>query len=162
APCRPGATGHGHPRPGRPRCPPPPGDTAPPAGRPPPRGDGPAPGARAGTAARPAGRAPSGRPSRAGDAARGGRAAESRGPAARPVDVKDRAAPPPTLLLRQKEVRQRSVEEFGGTKESEAAVERGLDWLATHQNPNGSWGLNSFHANCKHPRCPDAGTVSSD
>jgi hypothetical protein len=80
----------------------------------------------------------------------------------RPAKVEDRAAPPPTLLLRQKEVRQRSVEQFGGTKASEAAVERGLDWLAAHQNPNGSWSLHSFHTNCKHPHCPDAGTVASD
>jgi hypothetical protein len=80
----------------------------------------------------------------------------------RPAKVEDKAEPPPALLLRQKEVRQQSVEEFGGTKESEAAVERGLDWLAAHQNPQGCWGLNTFHNNCKHPACPDAGTVSSD
>ena len=80
----------------------------------------------------------------------------------RVAKVEDRAAPPPTLLLRQKEVRQRSVELFGGTRASEAAVERGLDWLAAHQNGNGSWSLNNFHANCKHPRCADAGTANSD
>ena len=80
----------------------------------------------------------------------------------RPAEVEDKISPPPPLLLRQKEVRQRSVERFGGTKASEAAVERGLDWLAAHQNPNGSWSLNTFHTNCKHPHCPDAGTVASN
>src|SRR5262249_6902311 len=80
----------------------------------------------------------------------------------RPAKVEDKTTPPPTLLLRQKEVRQRSLELFGGTKESEAAVERGLDWLAAHQAPNGSWSLNNFHANCKHPRCADAGTFVSE
>jgi hypothetical protein len=54
------------------------------------------------------------------------------------------------------------VKLYGGTKESEAAVERGLDWLAAHQNANGSWSLHHFHANCKHAACADPGTVVSD
>jgi hypothetical protein len=76
--------------------------------------------------------------------------------------VQDKVAPQATLLLRQKEIRQRSVELYGGTKASEAAVERGLAWLAAHQNATGSWSLHNFHANCKHPRCTNAGTVTSD
>jgi hypothetical protein len=66
------------------------------------------------------------------------------------------------LALRQKGERARSVVLYGGTKASEAAVERGLDWLAAHQSANGSWSLNNFHANCKHPRCADPGTYASD
>ncbi len=80
----------------------------------------------------------------------------------REARVEDKVTPPPTFLLRQKEVRQRSLEEFGGTAASEAAVERGLDWLAAHQGADGSWSLNNFHANCKHPRCDGVGTVVSD
>jgi hypothetical protein len=76
--------------------------------------------------------------------------------------VEDSDAPKPTLLLRQKELRERSVKRFGGTKASEAAVERGLNWLAAHQNADGSWSLHNFHVNCKHPRCADAGTYTSN
>jgi hypothetical protein len=80
----------------------------------------------------------------------------------RAARVEDKVTPLSTLILRQKEVRPRAVEQFGGTSASEAAVERGLDWLAAHQNANGSWSLQNFHANCKHPPCTDAGTVVSD
>jgi hypothetical protein len=80
----------------------------------------------------------------------------------REARVEDKVIPPPTFVLRQKEVRQRTLEEFGGNAASEAAVERGLDWLAAHQGADGSWSLNNFHANCKHPRCDGAGTVTSD
>jgi hypothetical protein len=76
------------------------------------------------------------------------------------IEDKETARAP--LLLREKEIRQRSVKLYGGTKASEAAVERGLDWLAAHQNANGSWSLTNFHANCKHARCADVGTVHSD
>jgi hypothetical protein len=82
--------------------------------------------------------------------------------AARVAPVEEKVTPPPLLIQRQKEVREKSVEMYGGNKASEAAVERGLDWLAAHQNENGSWSLNNFHANCKHPRCTGAGTVASD
>src|SRR5262249_26839991 len=63
----------------------------------------------------------------------------------REAGVEDMVSPSATLPLRQKEERQSSVELFGGTKASEAAVERGLDWLAAHQSVNGSWSLNQFH-----------------
>lgn len=50
--------------------------------------------------------------------------------------------------------RQRLVERDGGSPRSEAAVARGLAWLARHQAGNGSWGLNSFPVaggcNCGH------------
>ncbi|MGE3806060.1 MAG: prenyltransferase/squalene oxidase repeat-containing protein, partial [Gemmataceae bacterium] len=54
------------------------------------------------------------------------------------------------------------VEKRGGTKESEAAVERGLDWLALHQNEDGSWSLEDFNKNCKHAKCSGAGKVHAD
>lgn len=65
-------------------------------------------------------------------------------------------------LLRQAEVRKESIDLLGGTKESEAAVERGLDWLAAHQNRDGSWSLQGFTSNCKHPQCTAAAAVTSD
>jgi hypothetical protein len=80
----------------------------------------------------------------------------------REATVEEKVPAQATLLLRQKEVRQHSLELYGGTPASEEAVERGLDWLAAHQSPGGNWSLNNFHANCKHPHCPDLGTVTSD
>jgi len=80
----------------------------------------------------------------------------------REAKIDDKVIVQAPLILRKKEERERSVSLYGGTKASEAAVERGLDWLAAHQNGNGSWGLNTFHVNCKHPRCADTGTVASD
>jgi hypothetical protein len=68
----------------------------------------------------------------------------------------------PLVRRKKEEERKHSVEMYGGSKESEAAVQRGLDWLAAHQNADGSWRLNNFHANCKHAKCPDAATVISD
>src|SRR6185369_15547236 len=55
------------------------------------------------------------------------------------------------------EARARITEEEGGTKQSEAAVTRGLEWLARHQNSDGSWSLHAFHragecnGRCKNP-----------
>ena len=83
--------------------------------------------------------------------------------AIREIKIEDNPIVVPPLVLRKKEEeRKRSVAMYGGTKESEAAVQRGLDWLAAHQNANGSWSLNNFHANCKHPKCSDPATVTSD
>jgi hypothetical protein len=33
--------------------------------------------------------------------------------------------------------------------------------LAAHQSADGSWRLHDYHFNCKHPHCPDAGSVVS-
>jgi hypothetical protein len=40
--------------------------------------------------------------------------------------------------------REQMLEEGGGNKESEAAVARGLEWLAAHQAPDGRWSLHKF------------------
>ncbi|MCA9248112.1 MAG: terpene cyclase/mutase family protein [Planctomycetales bacterium] len=50
---------------------------------------------------------------------------------------------------------------FGGTPESEAAVERGLRWLMAHQMPDGSWRFDhTKHAHCRGA-CRDPGTIGS-
>jgi hypothetical protein len=37
----------------------------------------------------------------------------------------------------------------GGTRQSERAVAAGLNWIARHQSPNGSWSFSAIHARCK-------------
>jgi hypothetical protein len=51
---------------------------------------------------------------------------------------------------------------YGGTKASERAVAAALNWLARHQNPDGSWSLNGFAQYCKGEPCSGGGTVKSD
>ena len=53
------------------------------------------------------------------------------------------------------------VRREGGTVESEKAVERGLDWLARHQRPDGSWSLASNEM-CDDPPCPSRPFMESD
>ena len=54
------------------------------------------------------------------------------------------------LTGRGAEARGAMVREYGGTKESEAAVAMGLKWIANHQNPDGSW---SFDHTLDGRRC---------
>jgi hypothetical protein len=61
-------------------------------------------------------------------------------------------ADPDTPLLRRGSVggrltpesKQALLDFYGGTPESEAAVMRGLKWLAEHQQPDGSWSLKEY------------------
>jgi hypothetical protein len=48
---------------------------------------------------------------------------------------------PGTFYGRSGSTRERSLKDGGGTTESEAAVFKGLGWLARHQNKDGSWSL---------------------
>ena len=68
------------------------------------------------------------------------------------------------FTLRQADIRRQHIKLFGGTDESEVAVNQGLAWLAAHQNKDGSWSLHAFHVNCqgKHPNCGGAGSVRSN
>jgi hypothetical protein len=51
---------------------------------------------------------------------------------------------------------------FGGTKHSERAVAAALNWIARHQNRDGSWSLEGFNRNCKDATCSGVGGVKSD
>jgi len=53
-----------------------------------------------------------------------------------------------------------AVRDRGGSAASEAAVERGLAWLARHQAADGSWRFDLSGCQCDGG-CRDAGTVSS-
>ncbi|MEX2026148.1 MAG: prenyltransferase/squalene oxidase repeat-containing protein, partial [Pirellulaceae bacterium] len=63
-----------------------------------------------------------------------------------------------TVAARDPRLRVEMVTKQGGTTLTEAAVARGLKWLANHQNEDGSWGLKDFEhaARCN---CGGAGHV---
>jgi hypothetical protein len=74
------------------------------------------------------------------------------------------ASPSPrqrTLAARDPRLRVEMVQREGGTTLTEAAVARGLRWLAQHQNHDGSWSLDRFHrvAGCD---CRDWGSLESE
>src|SRR5207248_2880035 len=49
------------------------------------------------------------------------------------------------VAARDPRLRVEMVTKEGGTTLTEAAVARGLRWLANHQNSDGSWSLRGFH-----------------
>jgi hypothetical protein len=61
---------------------------------------------------------------------------------------------------RQGEARSRGVAARGGSAASEAAVERGLEWLALHQAPDGSWRFDLSGCRCDGG-CRNPGSVTS-
>lgn len=68
--------------------------------------------------------------------------------AALDMELTELAPPPPIGSIyagRDPRVRSRLVAQGGGSNETEAAVARGLRWLARHQNADGSWFLHAFH-----------------
>jgi Squalene-hopene cyclase C-terminal domain/Prenyltransferase and squalene oxidase repeat len=71
------------------------------------------------------------------------------GPATAPFSGRQGAAK--AMLIRRE----------GGTVESEKAVEHGLDWIARHQNPDGSWSMDTT-GQCKENGCPDNDCVVTD
>ncbi len=71
--------------------------------------------------------------------------------------------PPGTLLAgRDPKVRAAHIRRWGGTTETEAAVARGLLFLARHQRPDGSWSFRfNRTADCDHT-CTGPGSSDSD
>lgn len=67
-----------------------------------------------------------------------------------------------TFAGRDPRLREEVLKHEGGTLWTEAAVARGLHWLAQHQNDDGSWSLAKFHQhrNCRG-RCNETGSVHS-
>lgn len=67
------------------------------------------------------------------------------------------AVNPGMIAGRSNTSRRELVQSEGGTSASEAAVARGLRWIAEHQNDNGSWSLDRFSktgeckGRCGHP-----------
>jgi hypothetical protein len=62
---------------------------------------------------------------------------------------------------RSSEARGKLLALYGGTPQSEAAVARGLAWLAEHQLPDGSWRLNFHLAPRCEGKCANPGNVGS-
>lgn len=62
--------------------------------------------------------------------------------------------------MRKPETRREAVRNLGGNEASEAAVERGLKWLADHQYAAGNWSIHNL--NCKDHNCQHAGTYKAD
>ena len=58
--------------------------------------------------------------------------------------------------------RQAMVGSSGGTKGTERAVGGGLNWLARHQNPNGSWSFDGHSRHCKDSSCTCDGKNTSN
>lgn len=54
---------------------------------------------------------------------------------------------------RAQQARALLVESGGGDEETERAVGGAVNWLARHQNPNGSWGCAACLKQCKDPSC---------
>lgn len=58
--------------------------------------------------------------------------------------------------------RQAMLASGGGTAESERAVAAATNWLARHQNPDGSWGCQKFVSQCKDPSCSAHNKAGAD
>ncbi len=56
-----------------------------------------------------------------------------------PLRIRPRSSIPPTYQQRLAKDRKETVLKFGGTEESERAVDLSLQWLARHQSPAGNW-----------------------
>lgn len=66
----------------------------------------------------------------------------------------------PGFSMRKPEMRREAVEKLGGNDASEAAVDRGLEWLAAHQFANGKWSIEDM--DCKDHECKEHGAYQAD
>ncbi|HVX10183.1 MAG TPA: prenyltransferase/squalene oxidase repeat-containing protein [Pirellulales bacterium] len=51
---------------------------------------------------------------------------------------------------------------FGGTRQTERAVAAALNWIARHQNRDGSWSINAYNRQCKDRTCTGQGSAIAD
>lgn len=58
--------------------------------------------------------------------------------------------------------RERMLQEGGGNARSEAAVARGLEWLALHQGMSGQWSIDGFNRNAREKPYPEGKTFTDD
>jgi hypothetical protein len=58
--------------------------------------------------------------------------------------------------------RERLVQEGGGSALSEAAVARGLEWLALHQAQGGQWSLDGFNRHAREKPYPEGKNITDD
>lgn len=61
--------------------------------------------------------------------------------------------------------RRQALAQFGGSRASEAAVDRALRWFVRHQSPNGMWDVDGYPVNCElpGPKCePGQGWTGAD
>jgi len=76
--------------------------------------------------------------------------ADEKPPAEKPVaDAPPARAAPQLLGPRDAAGRKAALSKYGGNSATEAAVDRGLDWLARHQQPSGLWDADGFVERCK-------------
>ncbi|HUY34354.1 MAG TPA: hypothetical protein VMV69_16530 [Pirellulales bacterium] len=76
------------------------------------------------------------------------------------VRVQDTSVP--GFRQRDREMRRELANQRGGSEASERAVEAGLDFLARHQNPDGSWSLHEFWQGRPGYENAGAGEMHSD
>jgi hypothetical protein len=77
-----------------------------------------------------------------------------------PATGRDQAAPGDPFAGRRAAARGAGVADRGGSAASEAAVARGLEWLARHQAADGSWRFDLSGCRC-NGACRQPGTVTS-
>lgn len=72
-------------------------------------------------------------------------------PTTKPV-ASDKSQPPATAttpkLRRTADERRKLIEQYGGSRNTENAVEAGVLWLAVHQSPDGTWDRFNFDRQC--------------
>jgi hypothetical protein len=93
----------------------------------------------------------------------GAEGAEGTAPAELPMggDGLTGSRKPGSFYGRSAGAKQKALEQEGGTKESEAAVSLGLEWIVRHQAPDGFWSLDGFHRH-GHCNCRNRGNHHND
>lgn len=69
------------------------------------------------------------------------------------ADKKSASPLPDAYQSRSASRRENQLADAGGTAESDQGVAAAINWLARHQNADGSWGCTKFTTQCKDPSC---------